>query len=337
MRCPTLAEYTAYCHAVDILVENFFHIFPQPDGSNFIYRNMRFPRLLFNCAGDYFSRKYLEWTGDYYHVIPYGDGKHFEAAYHAIIADPFIYEFYRKCIKAYGYCGGYGCIRLDPDKLISEYDTHSIWSAFKYLFSFSDVSGTRLFKRGIPFFREENGILYFWDMAFNISRFNGDLDKVALFQKGQPYPKRYVFEESDSLEQKVVKNYFTYHPEQQERFYAQIAEYYEKVKQAEAANQACTQNIKVRERAISKAQQTIDSATADIHSLEKKIFGKKKAAERIETLRQTITEQTAQIQALQSDIALLEKSIVPEPESEVDFGQRMAEEWNYFIVWHPVQ
>lgn len=63
---------------------------------------------------------------------------------------------------------------------------------------------------------------------------------------------------------------------------------------------------------------------------------KRKLAEQIEALKQTIAEQEKQKQAMKAEADRLNKEI-SSFESEEAFGWRMRKEWDYFIAWHPVQ
>ena len=110
-----------------------------------------------------------------------------------------------------------------------------------------------------------------------------------------------------------------YYPEKREKFNAQVAEYYKKAKQRTKQ----TDELKACKDKIETISQSIGAANEKIASLERKIFGKKKAAEQIEALKQTIAER------LNKEISSFE--------SEEAFGWRMRKEWDYFIAWHPVQ
>ena len=241
-----------------------------------------------------------------------------------IVADPFLYELIRtteKTTAAYRWEKNKEFYEEYNTKWITKYIIRTI-SAQHYEY----VDGAF-----IPKLREKDGILYYWDKSFLTSPLQYPEHTprdCTRFEENQIYPS-VIAEEAA---QEIVENYFMYYPEKREKFNAQVAEYYKKAKQRTKQ----TDELKACKDKIETISQSIGAANEKIASLERKIFGKKKAAEQIEALKQTIAEQEKQKQAMKAEADRLNKEI-SSFESEEAFGWRMRKEWDYFIAWHPVQ
>ena len=270
---PTsLADYAAYCSALDIFIENFFR-YLQLSKEESTYRGLHFPLAFKEYLYAYICNKYTALTGDYISYAPYFFES--ETCGMMIVADPFLYELIRtteKTTAAYRWEKNKEFYEEYNTKWITKYIIRTI-SAQHYEY----VDGAF-----IPKLREKDGILYYWDKSFLTSPL--------------------------------------------------VAEYYKKAKQRTKQ----TDELKACKDKIETISQSIGAANEKIASLERKIFGKKKAAEQIEALKQTIAEQEKQKQAMKAEADRLNKEI-SSFESEEAFGWRMRKEWDYFIAWHPVQ
>ena len=321
---PSLADYIAYCSALNIFIENFFR-FLQLSKEESTYRGLRLPLAFRVCLSEYIFNKYTAFTGDYISYAP--DFYKSEACGTLIVGTPFLYELFRTSEKILVKA------RWEMyEQSYEEYDTRRITAYFiraittaplKHYISANDAY--------IPKLREKDGVLYYWDKSFLTSPLEYPEHTprdTTRFEEKQIYPA--VIAEGN--DQEIVENYFMYYPEKRDKFNAQIAEYYEKAKQITAQEdewEACKGKIET-------ISQDIRAANEKIASLERKIFGKKKAAEQIESLKQTIAEQEKQKLAMDAEAKRLDKEI-SNFESEEDFGWRMRKEWGYFIAWHPVQ
>ena len=319
---PTsLADYAAYCSALDIFIENFFR-YLQLSKEESTYRGLHFPLAFKEYLYAYICNKYTALTGDYISYAPYFFES--ETCGMMIVADPFLYELIRTSEKTSA------AYRWEKNKeFYEEYNTK--WITKYIIRTISAQHYEYVDGAFIPKLREKDGILYYWDKSFLTSPLQYPEHTprdCTRFEENQIYPS-VIAEEAA---QEIVENYFMYYPEKREKFNAQVAEYYKKAKQRTKQ----TDELKACKDKIETISQSIGAANEKIASLERKIFGKKKAAEQIEALKQTIAEQEKQKQAMKAEADRLNKEI-SSFESEEAFGWRMRKEWDYFIAWHPVQ
>ena len=319
----SLADYMAYCSALDIFIENFFR-YLQLSKDKSTYRGLQLSTAFENYLYAYICNKYTALTGDYISYAPYFFKS--EVCGMMIVADPFLYELIRtteKTTAEYRWKMFERSYETYDTKSITTYITRMITVTARH---YESVDGAY-----IPKLREKDGVLYYWDKSFPTSPLeypeHAPRDRTR-FEKKQIYPS--VIAKGDA--QEIVENYFMYYPEKREKFNAQVAAYYEKAKQITEQ----TDKLKACKDKIETISQSIGAANEKIASLERKIFGKKKAAEQIEALKQTIAEQEKQKQAMKAEADRLNKEI-SSFESEEAFGWRMRKEWDYFIAWHPVQ
>lgn len=233
---PKCTECQAYCDAVDLFVENFSRIFPDPSelmcnwSLKEMYRSkgIRSLRSLYaDCVSDYICRKYIEEFGQ----VPSND----------------YLDLNEKDVRLKDYCEPNlkMFVTLDPalieavrvalgfirPALQSSYEDsckeRDLWGMSQGFYSTTRLSGVErssVIKRlnlgvnvSVPVLMRREGEFYYWDGSFAEPELN-ELDN-------------YVSKEIDSLPswvepgvKKMMANYIEYYPDKKESIYKRIAE-----------------------------------------------------------------------------------------------------------------
>lgn len=176
------------------------------------------------------------------------------------------------------------------------------------------IDGSRI-ELYLPLFKVDDGVLGYWDASY------GDNSPLAV----------HIFFTGDTnlKLKKMADNYFSYFPEKKEDFEKAIQEY--KVQQE--ANNDIQGKIKTLTSTLAEYNNAISSNTSEIATLEKKIFGKKKAQERIAELNSMNQQFALKIQDANKEIAALKDKLVQQ-EDPTAFVINLIKKYDYLIAWH---
>lgn len=303
----TLADYLALCQAVGIFFENYFKYLEFPEDNDTKYRGLDlrfgfkryFPFYLhFKLCEAYNTNNALSLT-----TSEIGD---------YVLDDPFLTElsllFFRKLARSY--------VKDRAEEEFRDFNSAGVGgSVLGFVIRQANPQWLKYASDAVrPYFMVKDGALYYWDITFCTCPLGMD--------------KNIGTEEIISA---IKENYFSYYPDKK-------SEYDELIKNREnalveaKAKKAKTDSEREKEKQL---KNKIKEANAEIETLSKKIFGKKKAAEQIEAIKAEISKYEGECAALKAEIEELSKEAEPVSDKEFDF--ELLKKFDYYIAWHRVE
>ncbi len=307
---PTLGEYLVYKNAVEIFVENYFRYLEITTDYDAKYRNLSLRWGYTGCVGLYLYSKYYERFNEY---LVYGDTSK--------LADFILYEdpFYTELVKITWEktTNNRKRLGLTVEEIIDAEEkgplgnlSISLIKDGRWIEMIEFTDGNKL----IPCIMIRNGSLQYTSFAF------------------QDSPLYYEF---DNRGEKLKEEFFSVFPLEKERYDSLKNEYKQKVAELKQQTTKTRNKINSLKNEVESCRNLNSKDNDQITALEKKIFGKKKAAEEILKLKQAIVSREAKIEDVLKNIQTLEDALQP-IEDEDDFNARMDKEFGCFITWYQV-
>ena len=309
-------DYMTMCQAVIIFIENFFKYFDFPQDNDSKYRDFSL-QFGFECYLPFYLHIKL---CDEYNTNSVISLSNTEVGDY-VLDDPFLSELFLLVFK-YLRKSDYYHDRFES--AFKEYDSEYIGENIKKSFYGRGMTLIRypqwLDKNADvarPCFMVTEGALYYWDRTFKTSPLGKDSTMKA----------RLIGNELISA---IKDNYFSYYPERRSEY-----ENFLKDRETELENRkTITSRIASDQEKEEQLKAQIKEETAKIAVLEKKIFGKKKAAEQIVIIKDTISKYESECKNLEDEIKKLSNE--PKPLSNDDFHYELLKKFDYYIAWHRV-
>lgn len=322
---PSLINYLTFLSAIDTFITNYFRFrpyyekpvaeFADPDTEEG-KRKEEF-RLLKKFTMVYIALNYYDATGLY--AVASGSYKNkstSEQFFSYVKNDPFYVQLLTFITRFDPHNNNYSSIEI-KDRL------QNLTGELGYLYSDLITNNCLIFTcqcSGIgtvvfPKYRIQNGALYYNNMAF----------------------KAYVFPAAfaNDLDQNI-EEFFNCFPDQKEKYDSAVSEHKRSVEAAKAKKEEISKKEKELQAETARTEKQISAYKAEAEPLRKKVFGKKKAEARIQELEALINQQKAMAEKADAEYKQLESVVIPEPESDAEFNTRMAEEYDYFLIWRRI-
>ena len=311
----TLEKYLRWKDAIITFIENFAEFFPGPLPSSFqtnnMYRGMYLTLGVQQCFLAYLAFRVEDETGKLLRF--YEADKAFIQEF--IRNDPDLSSFvemYRKHGDLSHYVSECYlirnlCIRRDYDSpsthIRIKVDIPDYKDPFKYYC--------------LPSFSVKDGKLGYWNYSYKKPK-----DSICVTHS------------------ELINSYFYYYPKKRKEYNDFLQKWGEK-KENEAKKRQQLSDAKKQlgtlDGQIKETDKTIENYKVEIENLQRKIFGKKKAQERITTIQQTIVEEENKKKAFKAEKEKLAGSMqeaVPEIEIDRQFLAELLDKFDNFIVWH---
>lgn len=314
------ADYMMFCWAVDTFFENYFRFLEMPQDFGTKYRGFDLYHGFNRYYPFYLNTKMFEHFGVYPILIESP-----EDIGNFILDDPFLRELTSTYAKKYSVDEAENVVEALKDRDSREIGRYidgpgfsryeAAWTRWTLIkIKFKRLSILR------PYFLLKDGALYYWDASFMTS----PLSRI-----------------SASDEELIRNNYFSYFPEKKDEYRALIDERKKALAEQEQRSDERKQKLaridKNKEK-IERLKSLCRDSETEIGALEKKVFGKKKAAEKIDILKKAISQQENTIRGLEAEnIELTQQTQAQEQSNQVtdkEFEIELLKKFDYFIAWH---
>ncbi len=296
---PTLADFLVFKNALDVFIENYFRYLEITTDSSIKYRGLELYQLD-SFVGYYLYAKFYEKYNEFL-----TDGNLAGEKGNVVKLAEFILNnpFYRELVKI-TWNMSYRSEK-DVSKLINEGKSEFGFSVYLDYIAFAPL----------------------------IQLFDGVLIPKILIKDGSLQYTSFTFLDSPLYcdTKKVKEEYFRAFPEAKKQW----DNLYNDFKKREMKRKQQTDQIRNLENEVKSYKDLNSKDAAQIAMLEKKIFGKKKAAEEISDLKKAILSREDKIAKLLKSIQELKDSL-PAEESEKEFMAKVDKEFGYYIIWHQV-
>lgn len=320
----TLTDYLTLCQAVGIYFENYFKYLDFPEDSETKYHDLSlqfsfkryFPFYLhFKLCEEYNTN-----TVESLSTSEIGD---------YILDDPFLTElsllFFRKLARSYA--------KDRAEAAFRDYDSAGVGGcilgfvirqAFPQWLKYASDAVR-------PYFMVKDGALYYWDASFQTAPLGDDNYLKSDRHKNAMASHPLSGASSDAFLDAIKENYFSYYPEKKAEYDDLIKKREKDLSEAKHKEEIAASNRKE----VKQLKAQIETANTEISALEKKIFGKKKAAESIAAIKDSISQYESECKTLEEEIEKLDNE--PKPISEKDFSSKLLKQFDYYIAWHRVE